>query len=99
MPDTVADAYFATRPRGAQLGAWASDKSEPLADRATLQMRVAEVTQTYEGREIPRPPHRRRYRVSLDRIEFWQGRSDRLHDRMVYTRDAGGGWRAERLYP
>ena len=97
--DADSDEYFATRPRGAQIGAWASDQSQPVAGRAALEARFAEVEQRYEGREVPRPPHWCGYRVHLDRIEFWQGRPDRLHDRVVYTRDEDGGWSTQRLCP
>jgi pyridoxamine 5'-phosphate oxidase len=92
------DAYFATRPRGAQLGAWASRQSEVLADRRTLEQRVADASDRFAGADVPRPPWWGGFRLVPDRMEFWQNRSDRLHDRLRY-RAEGGGWRVERLSP
>jgi pyridoxamine 5'-phosphate oxidase len=92
------DAYFRTRPRGAQLGAWASDQSEPLADRATLDRRLVKVTERFAGREVPRPPWWGGYRVRPVELELWQGRRDRLHDRLRYRLDRGE-WRVQRLSP
>lgn len=99
VADAEADSYFASRPRGAQIGAWASNQSEPITDRAMLQGRVAQVSEKYDGREVPRPPHWVGYRVSLERIEFWQGQPDRLHDRVLYARGPDGGWTRQRLSP
>ncbi len=99
VADTEADSYFASRPRGAQIGAWASNQSEPITDRAMLQGRVVQVSEKYDGREVPRPPHWVGYRVSLERIEFWQGQPDRLHDRVLYARGPDGGWTTQRLSP
>jgi pyridoxamine 5'-phosphate oxidase len=93
------DAYFATRPRDAQLGAWASQQSAPIEDRAALDARVADAAARFAGGEVPRPPFWGGYLVIPSSIEFWQGRRHRLHDRFRYERDGGGGWRIERLSP
>ncbi len=93
-----ADAYYATRPRVSRLGAWASDQSRPLADRAILEARVAELEQRYPGEDIPRPPHWSGYRVSPQRFEFWQDMPFRLHDRTVYT-PAATGWEEAKIFP
>jgi pyridoxamine 5'-phosphate oxidase len=92
------DDYFNGRPRGSQLGAWASDQSAELPSRDALEARVREVAQRFEGRPIPRPPFWGGYRIVPHRVEFWYGRPDRLHDRIVYVRD-GKAWRTMRLYP
>jgi pyridoxamine 5'-phosphate oxidase len=91
-------AYFATRPRGSQLAAWASQQSQPLEGREELERRYAELEREYEGREVPRPPHWGGFRLRPDTIEFWEHRENRLHDRFRYTR-AREGWRGERLAP
>jgi pyridoxamine 5'-phosphate oxidase len=94
------DAYFATRPRGAQVSAWASAQSEPVADRATLERSHIEVAERYPGTDIPRPPWWGGFRVRPAEVEFWQGRADRLHDRVRYRlRADGGGWAIDRLSP
>jgi len=100
VPDAESDAYFADRPRGARLGAWASEQSETIPDRAWLERRLADFDAKYPG-DVPRPPHWGGLRVRPESVEFWQGRSDRLHDRIRYARDeaAPTGWRIERLSP
>ncbi len=90
--------YFATRPRGAQLGAWASPQSEPLADRAELEERLARVAGEHEGGDVPVPPFWGGFRLVPARLEFWQHQDDRLHDRFAYERD-GDAWRITRLAP
>lgn len=92
------DAYFATRPRGSQLGAWASEQSDPLDDRGELDTRWAELEARHAGGEVPRPPHWGGFLVAPVEIEFWQGRPDRLHDRFRYLR-SGDGWERARLQP
>ena len=97
--DEESDAYFATRPRASQLGAWASAQSEPVSDRLGLDAAYAEVEKRFEGGDVPRPPHWGGYRLSLDRMEFWLGRPFRLHDRVLYLPDGAGGWSVQRLFP
>ena len=99
VPAEESDAYFAGRPRGSQLGTWASRQSQPIRDRDTLEKRLRELEAEYKGRQVPRPPFWGGYRVEPETIEFWQGRENRLHDRLRYRRSEGGGWRRERLQP
>jgi pyridoxamine 5'-phosphate oxidase len=98
VDDAEADAYFATRPRGSQIGAWASAQSTVVADRATLDAAEREIAARFADRPVPRPPFWGGYRLVPVRVEFWQGRINRLHDRLRYTR-RGEGWDLERLAP
>ena len=99
VTDAEADAYFATRARGSQAGAWASKQSEALSSREEFMQRLAAVEQQFEGREIPRPPRWTGLRVRPDRIEFWYGADFRLHERQLYERDRAGEWTKRMLYP
>jgi len=92
------DAYFATRSRDSQLGAWASDQSRPLDSRATFEARYQAITERFQGVDVPRPPHWSGFRVAPERIEFWQDRAHRLHERRLFTLD-GDGWTEGLLYP
>jgi len=98
LPTAESEAYFHSRPRGSQLGAWTSDQSEVIPDRATLEARWRELEQRFPGR-IPLPPHWGGYVLQPERIEFWQGRPSRLHDRLRYTRQPDGTWTIDRLSP
>lgn len=98
VADAEADAYFATRSRDSQLGAWASDQSQSLDSRATFEKRYEAMRTKFEGSDVPRPPHWGGYRVAPERIEFWTDRPHRLHERRLFTRD-GEGWREGLLYP
>nr|WP_078661014.1 pyridoxamine 5'-phosphate oxidase [Streptomyces sp. NRRL B-24484] len=93
-------AYFRTRPHGSQLGAWASEQSSPVAGREVLEQRYADLAARYpEGEGVPVPPFWGGYRVVPESVEFWQGRENRLHDRLVFVAEGDEGWRVERLCP
>jgi len=98
LPDAESDAYFVSRPRGAQIGAWASEQSEVIDSREALEASQSEIEQRFPG-EIPRPPHWGGYLVRPRAVEFWQGRPNRLHDRLEYRLDDAGAWSVVRLAP
>jgi pyridoxamine 5'-phosphate oxidase len=98
ISEQESDEYFASRPRGSQLGAWASQQSRVVDGRRSLEQKLHSLQAEYEDREVPRPPFWGGYRVEPEEIEFWQGRESRLHDRLVYRRE-DGAWRIERLQP
>jgi len=100
VSDAQADAYFASRPRGSRIGAWASQQSRPLASRAALEAAVEALTQKFRDSEIPRPDYWRGYRIAPVEIEFWSDGAFRLHDRILFKRtEPGAPWQKERLYP
>jgi pyridoxamine 5'-phosphate oxidase len=98
VSDAEADAYFATRARESQLGAWASDQSRPMESRDAFEQRYQALAAQYEGRDVQRPPHWWGYRIVPERIEFWIDRAHRLHERRLFTR-SGEGWSESLLYP
>jgi pyridoxamine 5'-phosphate oxidase len=98
VSDAESDAYFASRGRDSQLGAWASDQSRPLDARETFEARFAAMQARFEGGDVPRPPHWGGWRVSPEQIEFWQDRAHRLHERRLFV-PADGGWREGLLFP
>ena len=98
VSSSVADAYFASRARGSQIGAWASDQSRPVASREILENRVQAAEAKYDGQAIPRPPYWNGWRIVPEHIEFWRDRPFRLHDRLVFTKSPAG-WEKERLFP
>jgi pyridoxamine 5'-phosphate oxidase len=99
VSEEESDEYFGSRPWGSQLGAWASEQSRPVEGRGALEERLRGLEAEYEGREVPRPLFWGGYRVEPEVIEFWQGRENRLHDRLVYRRSDNGEWGRERLQP
>ncbi|MFE0501660.1 pyridoxamine 5'-phosphate oxidase [Lysobacter soli] len=99
VSDEEADAYFASRPRGSQLGAWASKQSETLEAREQFEARLAQAEREFEGRDVPRPPRWTGLRVKPDTIEFWYGANFRLHERQAYERDIAGDWHRRMLFP
>ncbi len=98
LPEDESDAYFASRPRGHQLGAWASEQSEPVESREILDQRMRDYAERFEGEDVPRPHSWGGYLIRPERFEFWQGRPSRMHDRLEFLR-AAGGWTLQRLSP
>ncbi|HEY0504623.1 MAG TPA: pyridoxamine 5'-phosphate oxidase [Lysobacter sp.] len=99
VSDEEADAYFATRPRGSQLGAWASKQSETLESKQQFEQRLAQAEHEFDGRDVPRPPRWTGLRVRPDVVEFWYGANYRLHERQCYERDVAGDWHRRMLFP
>jgi pyridoxamine 5'-phosphate oxidase len=99
IPQAESEAYFATRPRASRLSAWASRQSEPIGGRAELEAAAAEAERRFGDGDVPLPPHWGGFRLRPERVELWEHREDRLHDRLLYERSAGGGWTLTRLQP
>ena len=99
LPVAESDEYFASRPRESQIGAWASDQSSPLENREELLQKLEDFKQKFDGGEVPRPDHWGGFMIIPEKVEFWQGRQSRLHDRIVYTRGDDGSWNLTRLSP
>jgi pyridoxamine 5'-phosphate oxidase len=99
LPIEDSDEYFASRPRESQIGAWASDQSSVLENREELLQKLEHFKKKFEGGEVPRPDHWGGYLIKPEKVEFWQGRESRLHDRIVYTRNGDGAWVKQRLSP
>jgi pyridoxamine 5'-phosphate oxidase len=99
IPRAESEAYFATRPRASRLSAWASRQSEPIGGRAELEAAAAEAERRFGDGDVPLPPHWGGFRLRPERVELWEHREDRLHDRLLYERSAGGGWTLTRLQP
>ncbi len=99
LPQAESEAYFKTRPRGSRLAAWASKQSQPVKDRSVLEQTWQELEKRYVGDDVPLPPYWGGYILSPNRMEFWQGRLNRLHDRFCYIKEGDAVWRLERLFP
>lgn len=99
ISDERSTQYFHSRPRGSQIGAWVSSQSQKIADRTVLEQRLQELTREFEGQTVPKPPHWGGYAVTPHIVEFWQGRPNRLHDRILYTLKGNNNWTIERLAP
>jgi pyridoxamine 5'-phosphate oxidase len=99
LAENLSDGYFESRPRGSQLGAWASEQSKTITSREMMDRKLAEFEKQFEGKEIPRPIHWGGYLVKPTRIEFWQGRPNRMHDRIRYTLQPDYNWKIERIQP
>ena len=99
LPEEESDRYFATRPRGSQLGAWASGQSQPIPSRESLDEALRNAEEEFRDMDVPRPPHWGGYRLNPDRIEFWVNRDDRMHDRILYEKTDNDNWDSKRLAP